>query len=56
MLYHIEVYMRTDINHSHLLSAHPNADIKNHYLQVWMQMLVLGYADTDSYFIYLFNL
>jgi hypothetical protein len=46
--------MRADINRVYLLSAHADADNKNHYPLVWIQIVVLGYADVDN--IYIFHL
>jgi hypothetical protein len=49
------VYMRADINRAYLLSVHMDADNKNHFSLVWMQIAVLGYADADIYiYIYIY--
>jgi len=48
------VYMRADINRAYLLSAHADADNKNHYPLVWIQIVVLGYADVDNIYIYIY--
>jgi hypothetical protein len=45
--------MWADINYSYLLSAHADADHKNHYLHVRMQIMILKYADTV--YIYIFS-
>jgi hypothetical protein len=43
--------MREDTNCPHPLSTIADVDIKNYYLQVWMQIAVLEYADANNSFI-----
>jgi hypothetical protein len=45
--------MRTDINRSHLLSAH--AISKNHYVHMLIQITGLGYVDVVNIYTHTFS-